>query len=273
MKYAADFRAMARNALRENWPVAILTGFVASLIGAEIATGGGSADINRNSTGEMSQEIDMIWQWEHFDTLLLVGGALLVMSVLLSIILGGPGKLGYAVFNLKLVDGKEVAFSDLFSQFHRFGEGFCMHLLVGVFTFLWSLLLVIPGIVKRYSYAMTPFILAEGRDLTANEAITASRKLMDGNKTRLFCLELSFIGWELLCIIPTVIAMMIVFSQIFDYGNSDYIPWLIPCFLPVLVGNLFLHPYQEAAYAAFYREICRETASGGIGGDIVHAEF
>ena len=63
-------------------------------------------------------------------------------------------------------------------------------------------LLVIPGIVKTYSYAMTPYIMSEHPSLTANEAITESRRIMDGNKWRLFCLDFSFIGWELLCSLP-----------------------------------------------------------------------
>ena len=75
-------------------------------------------------------------------------------------------------------------------------------ILQGLYVALWSLLLVIPGIVKSYSYAMAPYIMAEHPALTANEAITESRRIMDGNKWRLFCLDFSFIGWELLCVLP-----------------------------------------------------------------------
>ncbi|MBR4954890.1 MAG: DUF975 family protein, partial [Clostridia bacterium] len=122
-----------------------------------------------------------------FRTILIAAVVILVIWVIITIIIGGAAKLGYAIFNLKLVDNKEVAVSDLFSQFHRLGDGFCMNFLVGLFTFLWSLLLVIPGIIKQYSYAMTPYILAENPGMTATEAITESRRVMDGNKWRLFC--------------------------------------------------------------------------------------
>ena len=91
--------------------------------------------------------------------------------------------------------------------------------------FLWSLLFVIPGIVAGYSYAMTGYILAEHPELTASEAIEQSKQMMSGNRFRLFCLQFSFIGWDLLCA------------------------------LTLGIGNLWLRPYKQAAEAAFYREV------------------
>ena len=78
--------------------------------------------------------------------------------------------------------------------------------MVNIFTALWTILFIIPGIIKGYSYAMTPYILkdkfAAGQtDIGATEAITESRHLMDGHKMDLFVLDLSFIGWGLLGII------------------------------------------------------------------------
>ena len=140
-------------------------------------------------------------------------------------ILGGTVELGYAKFLLKQHDRKELQFSDLFSQFERFGTGFAQQFLRTLYTCLWTLLFVIPGIVKGLSYAMTPFILEEHPEMTASEAIKASMKLMDGHKMDLFILGLSFIGWSLLA-----------------------------C-LTMGIGYLFLTPYINAAYAAFYRNI------------------
>ena len=71
-------------------------------------------------------------------------------------------------------------------------------LLVGVFTWLWSLLFVIPGIVKSYSYAATPYILGRYTNVTAENAIKISMRIMNGHKMDLFILQLSFIGWQLL---------------------------------------------------------------------------
>ena len=189
MKYAADFREIARNALRGKWPIAVLTGFIASLMGAGIATGGGgsSSSNNSNSPTDLFQEIQSSEFWFQLRNILVAVIIVLVVWIIITIVISGAAKLGYAIFNLKLVDHKEVSLSDLFSQFHRLGDGFCMNFMVGLFTFLWTLLLIIPGIIKTYSYAMTPYILAEHPDMTATEAITESRQVMDGNKWRLFC--------------------------------------------------------------------------------------
>jgi uncharacterized membrane protein len=148
----------------------------------------------------------------------------LIMAVV-CLILSGPVSLGYVKFNLNLVDNKKAQFSDLFSQFDRFGEAFVMQLLRWIFIILWSLLLLIPGIIATYRYAMAPYILYENPGMSGSEAIEESKRLMDGNKWRLFCLNFSFIGWDILCA------------------------------LTLGIGYLWLKPYREAAYAAFYRDI------------------
>ena len=96
---------------------------------------------------------------------------------------------------------------------------------MGIFIFLWSLLLIVPGIVKAYAYAMTPYILVERPELSVNEAIGLSRRMMKGRKFDLFYLHLSFIGWALLCI------------------------------LTLGIGFLWLYPYMMTAQAAFYCDV------------------
>lgn len=257
MKYAADFRAIARDALRGKWSIAVLTGFIASLLGAGIASGGGgsSSGNNSNSSNNLFQEIQASEFWIQFRSILVAAVVVLAIWIIITIIISGAVKLGYAIFNLKLVDHKDVKVSDLFSQFHRLGDGFCMNFLVGLFTFLWSLLLVIPGIIKTYSYAMTPYILAENPGMTATEAITESRQVMDGNKWRLFCLGFSFIGWDLLCSVPAVIVAVVVVTKVIMGGSIAALLWLIPFIVITFIGSLFLCPYREAAYAAFYRDV------------------
>ena len=249
MKYAEDFRAIAREALRGKWPTAVLTGFIASLMGACIATAGGgssnSSDRN-SSTKAIIQDFQVTQFWEKFGTLIMIGIVVLVVWLIVTLIIGGAGKLGYATFNLNLVDHKAASLSNLFSQFHRLWDGFCMNFLMGLYTILWSLLFVIPGLIKQYSYAMTPYILAEHPEMTANEAITRSREIMDGNKFRLFCLNLSFIGWSLLAVLPAIIALAAVLM-----GNFFFLPLI----LVTIVGDLFVSAYMEAAQAAFYREV------------------
>lgn len=257
MKYAADFRAIARDALRGKWSIAILAGFIAYFLGAGIATGGGGSSISRNSNSSNSlfQDIHAAENWFLIRNILFTVIAVLLIWVIITFVISGAVRLGYAVFNLKLVDRKEVSISDLFSQFHRFGDGFCMNILIDLYVFLWSLLLVVPGIVKAYSYAMTPYILAENPRMSANEAITESRRVMNGNKFRLFCLGISFIGWELLCAIPAVIGTVYVSGMVIMGADLATLLWIIPSVFLSMIGSLFINPYREAAYAAFYRDI------------------
>ena len=254
MKYASDFRYIAREALRGKWLVAVLTAFVASLIGAQIASGGGGGSSNNNDNNS-GIRLNEYFSPEVLNFFRIALAALLVYAVIgiiISLIIGGAGKLGYARFNLNLVDGKEARFEDLFSQFHRLGDGFIMVLLMGIYEFLWTLLFVIPGIIKSFSYAMTPYILYEHPEYSPNDAITMSREIMNGNKFRLFCLNLSFIGWSLLAALPGIIALAAVLV-----GNF----FLLPLILATIVGDLFVSAYVEAAQAAFYREVSGTEAA------------
>lgn len=114
------------------------------------------------------------------------------------------------------------------------GFGNWLHVVWGmilstIYIFLWTLLLIIPGIIKSYSYALTPYILVEHPEMSANEAIEESMRLMDGHKFDLFYLQLSFIGWAILSI------------------------------LSLGLGVFWLIPYQMTAQAAFYRDIKNEA--------------
>ncbi len=251
MKYAADFKQIARDALRGNWRVAVLTGFVASLIGANIVSGGASSGSNGNDSSDgLFNKLQSSEAFQPIYRVLLVVLIVLAVWLVVTIVIGGAGKLGYARFNLNLIDRKPAEFSDLFSQFNRLGTGFCMNVLVGLYIFLWTLLFIIPGIIKTFSYAMTPYILAEHPEMTVSEAITESRQIMQGNKRRLFCLNLSFIGWVLLGIVPMVVLFPLIYL-----GAVGGVIWLILSITAAFAVGLFLTPYREAAYAAFYREV------------------
>lgn len=234
MLYAADFRAKARQALQDNWGKAVGVGFVASLLGAAttaIGSGGGSGgrdDGGIQSITDLNGIIPVEFQ-VGFMVLLSVLSFITIVFMILHFTIGGAATLGYVKFNLNLVDHKPATFADLFSEFHRFGAGFWMQLLRGIYIFLWTLLFFFPGIYAAYGYAMTPYILMENPEMTANEAIGKSKELMDGNRWRLFCLEISFIGWILL-------------AALFTLG----------------IGTIVLKPYMEASFAAFYREIKAE---------------
>lgn len=114
------------------------------------------------------------------------------------LIIMGPIETGIALIFMKLSYRDNAEIGDLFAPFQNFVNTFFAGFLVAIFTFLWSLLFVIPGIVKSLAYSQTFFIMNEHPEYTGREAITASRQLMDGHKGELFVLNLSFIGWFLL---------------------------------------------------------------------------
>ena len=227
---AKTLRARARANLTGNWGISIAVAVVAALLGGLIAG------------VSFLPELVTVIPIEHFPVLqkfsdwwnegLHIGRVTLNFRSgifgFAAFLLGGVLQMGYADFLLKQHDGKETAFNDLFSKFDYFGTGFAQRFLRSLYTFLWSLLFIIPGIIKGYAYAMTPFILAEHPELTASQAIRLSEDLMDGHKSDLFVLDLTFIGWNILVTLT----------------------WNL--------GNIALNPYTNAAYAAFYRQLQAE---------------
>lgn len=119
-------------------------------------------------------------------------------SLAASLILTPVFGLSLCMIYLKLTKNEDISVGDLFNGFSYTGKAILLNILTAVFTFLWSLLLVIPGIIKAYAYSMSSYILADNPELTANEAITKSKEMMNGHKWDLFVLQLSFFWWYLL---------------------------------------------------------------------------
>lgn len=127
-----------------------------------------------------------------------------------SICVSGPLALGTAYIYLNLTRGYEPDVNILFSGFQRFVDALVLTLLISIFTFLWSLLLVVPGIIKAISYSQAYYILAEHPEMSAKEALDESIAMMDGHKMDYFVLYLSFIPWILLCSVTCGLAMLYV---------------------------------------------------------------
>lgn len=215
-------RQKARENLADNWGLSIGVAALACLLGGLVVGSSFIPEFNYSWTHRFSEG----YEFEMFKNFRInISGGIGILSF----ILGGTIQLGYVQFLLKQHDRQTAEFSDLFSQFDRFGTGFAQAFLRSLYTFLWMLLFIIPGIIASLSYAMTPFILAEHPDLTASEAISRSKAMMDGHKTDLFILGLTFLGWDLLCV------------------------------LTLNLGYLALNPYKNAAYAVFYRQITAQS--------------
>jgi uncharacterized membrane protein len=146
------------------------------------------------------------------------------------LLLTGPLTLGLIYCALCVVRQGNLDIKMMFDGFNNFVNALILYIINNVFIALWSLLLVIPGIVKAYSYSMSFYILADNLGLAANDARKQSMVLMHGNKWRLFCLHLSFIGWLLLSGITFGILLL----------------WVIP--------------YMQTATAEFYQDLISRQA-------------
>ena len=143
-----------------------------------------------------------------------------VLSVLLL-----PLAWGHFIFFLRLIRDENLDYGHLFDGFNQYFRIFLAELLKGIYILLWALLLIIPGLIKEYSYAMTEFILKDNPEMSGEEAICESMRLMQGHKMQLFLLDLSMIGWLILSI------------------------------LTLGIGLLFLLPYNYTAHAHFYEDL------------------
>ena len=146
-----------------------------------------------------------------------------ILGSVANIIVTSAFTLGGAWVYLKLARGEGISFGDIFYGFDDLWTAIKAQFFIGLFIWLWSLLLIIPGIIKAYAYSMTLFILAENKGMSVLEAITLSRKMMDGHKMDLFLLFLSFIGWSILVVITFGIAGIWVYPYIYATMTNFYL--------------------------------------------------
>ncbi|MCR4775831.1 MAG: DUF975 family protein [Saccharofermentans sp.] len=158
-----------------------------------------------------------------------------VIGTLLEIFVMNPIKVGgYNFFNRQREGTSR--FTNIFGGFtHGHYKASIRNMfLKDLYEFLWSMLFIIPGIIKSYSYWMVPYITAANPNLSASRVFEISKKTMSGEKWRTFVLQLSFIGWELLAILT--------------FG----------------IGAYFLAPYQETTYAELYAVLRQKAIANGI---------
>ena len=210
-----DFRREAREALRGNWFVAALAGIIYSMIVNFSITLDANAEDFSAAILESALSVANVLPFV---------GVVFAVAVL-NLVLTSLVVVGYAQFNIDLINGEKPRIITLFTKCRQIGKAILTSLLVTLRVFFGMMLFIIPGIIAAYSHAMVYHILAENPDMTVREAMAESRRIMKGNKFRLFCLQFSFIGWNLLVVITLGIA------------------------------GLWVMPYEQAAMAAFYREI------------------
>jgi uncharacterized membrane protein len=241
MPRAYDFRKMARNALAGNWLIAFLVTLLALVLGgSEIFTGFSNLSAN----------------FEDFNSSAVQGYALFASTWqsmafiygLIALVIGGAVDLGLCQFHIKLQRRQEIGVADLFSRFHIFGKALGLRLFMALFIILWSLLLVIPGIIAAYRYAMAPYLMSENPDLGIREAVNISKQMMSGHKGRLFCLDLSFIGWYLLASLAVGLVQL-------PFWLGAGMPMIILSTLLGFIASCLVTTYQMNARAAFFLDL------------------
>ena len=212
------YKEIARDALKGNWMKAIVAGFAAGWLGVFSSS-------FLFIAGYVLVAVILVYFLEFlpgFYPILFLGTTIIA---LIYFFIGGVIRLGYIDFNLALLDRRKNGIYRLGSRMSDWWRVLCAKITLFFALSLGYVLLIAPGIITKYSYAMVPYILEERPDFTVHEAFKASKQIMKKHKWELFCLRFSFIGWDIIGI------------------------------LTLGIGLIFINPYRYAAEAAFYNEI------------------
>lgn len=207
-----DLKTRAKEQLKGKWLQAGIVCFIAWLL--TMAFTGGNA----------VHSVQTVWQNGEQVSIPATNSSNGLIS-LLYFILMGPITLGVSGYFLKLTRNEGPIIEDMFGGFKYFVKSFVLNLLITIFTILWTLLLIIPGIIATFRYSMAYYIMADNPQLSAFEALNQSKQMMVGFKFELFRLWLSFLGWFLLGVVTLGIAF------------------------------LWVNPYYETAKASFYHDL------------------
>ena len=218
MKTSSELRADARYVLggkifEQPWLLAVVVCLIYSAINSAVNTVTSGFDQTLAETEDLT-------------TVLIVGFASIGITLVASTLLLIPLYMGVKSYYLKLVRGKNTSIGDTFNGLRfGYGENVVLGLMFTVLVALWSLLFIIPGIIKAYSYSMCYYIKLDHPEYDWKDCLSESERMMYGNRWRLFCLQLSFIGWYIV-------------------GS-----------LCLGVGTLWVSAYQSTAVALFYEEL------------------
>lgn len=218
-----ELKARGKAAFKRNyWKSVVAGALVLVLLGASAGSGsrvsGGAEELTEAiSQSGLSMAV-------FFGILLGILGVGLLISTAISVFLRNPLQVGTNRFFLKNTQ-EPAGLQELLYAFQSgsFLKIVAAKLLANLFIFLWSLLLVIPGIIKSLEYMMVGYILADNPDIRPMDALRKSKQMMQGHKWNAFVLGLSFLGWELL--------------SLFTLGLLDV---------------FYVRPYIEATYAELY---------------------
>ena len=195
--------------------------------------------------------------------------------------------IGHSWMHLDIFDGIKGKVATIFTPFKQYLKVFGVAFLVYLFTILWTLLFIVPGIVKSIAYSQALFLIREYPNMGVLEAITESRKIMNGHKGRYFLLSLSFIGWVIVPIVLITVGAIIMVVAMYDVGatletlevymNRDayFLAQMVLASLMFIVGSLYLFaisfylvPYYSTTISGFYRDLMNRVRPAEAVGEV-----
>ncbi|MBQ9066051.1 MAG: DUF975 family protein [Clostridia bacterium] len=225
---SAQLRAQSRANLNGRWLNAILATFLAGLFGSPVV--GYATQMSSLFSGVSRHASESGWFSETssdvFSNLSEKFGAsstfVSVLLLILALAVGGVISLGIVDFHQRLYRKERAPLSVVFSYFDRFKEAFLANLLIDLLVVIGTALFVVPGIILGFAYSQTFFLLQEDPSLAPVDALRRSRLLMRGHKWDLFLLELSFLGWYLLCAVTAGIGFIILEPYVLQAKTAFY---------------------------------------------------
>ena len=204
-----------------------------------------------------------------------------ILTSLLSVLLGA----GFAMYCMAIRRGERAEYLTLFDGFSFVGKLIALTIVTYAFIWLWSMLLVIPGIVAAYRYRFAPYNLYENPGISVMEALEMSKRQTMGYKGQIFALDLSYIGWTLLASLPAMVEMGMMyyamFSSYYDYmtGAISVMPtdftasvilpawlWTLICGLWSMAVSLFYLPHFQCVELGYF-ETAKRTSGVGSGSE------
>lgn len=223
----AELKTRAKDVLKLHYWKLFFVSLVLLLAGGR--EGGGGSGSSNSNTGKVVRPISPELA-EFLIKVAVIVASLFVVFLFLRIFIGFVVEVGGRKFFIRAAEGEcNMSYLGHYFKKGRYPGIVGTMVLRGVYIFFWTLLLIIPGIIKSYAYRMVPYILADNPDIGASRAIELSNRMTDGEKWDMFVLDLSFIGWYLLGLIA------------------------------LGIGVLFVMPYEDATKAELYL-VLREKA-------------
>ncbi len=227
---ARELRSSARISLKGKWGISILAYLVYGVLFYGLLFSGGSSASNSAPVADSTSISLTGAEAVAFLGFLVILLVVLIGVSLLTTVLFSPVLLGYTSYNMELGKGGTPGVGTLFSLYQgNFGRAFSLVFFKNLFTALWTLLLLFPGVIAYYRYAMAEYLMVQNPNLSGREAIAKSKEMMRGHKAELFVLQLSFIGWAFLSVVT------------------------------MGIGFLWLMPYMEQAKTQFFFELSQNA--------------